>query len=207
MVVKGQEYKMIELAPSNENEMVLAFLKAEIDSPRFREAYQNLIEQSGLNKSELIDTASLSDPYQNAARRDLLGDARGYGNNVYLFAGFPKNVTWRRVRITPDDYNSLMYVNDPSWVDLSGGSRKVVDGARNLGSIAGDDGLISSIQAVADFLKKGQHYPELIAVEAEKDIVLVEGHIRATAYVLATLDLEFEVILGSSLMMHNWVFY
>ena len=198
---------MIELAPSNENEMVLAFLKAEIDSPRFGEAYQNLIDQSGLDKSELIDNASLSDPHQNAARRALLGDARGYGNNVYLFAGFPQNVAWRRVTITPGDYDALLYTNYPIWTKLSGGSRKVVDGAKNTGSIAADEEAISGIQAVAEAVKNGQRYPELIAVEAADGIVLVEGHIRATAYVLAALDLEFEVILGTSLWMHNWVFY
>jgi hypothetical protein len=207
VAVQGQEHKMIELAPSNENEMVLAFLKAEIDSPRFGDAYQNLMQQSGLDKSELIDSASLSDPLQNAARRTLLGDARGYGNNVYLFAGFPQNVAWRRVKITSGEYATLMYTKYPAWIDLSGGSRKVVDGAKNIGSVAVDEQTISDIQAVAEAVKKGQRYPELIAVEAADGIVLVEGHIRATAYVLAALDLEVEVILGTSLMMHNWVFY
>jgi hypothetical protein len=158
---KGQEYKMIELAPSNENEMVLAFLKAEIDSPRFGADYQNLIQQSGLDKSELIANASLFEPRQNAARRALLGDARGYGNNVYLFAGFPQNVAWRRVKITSDDYDTLMYTKYLTWIDLSGGSRKVVDGAKNIGSIAVDEQAISDIQAVAEAVKKGQRYPEL----------------------------------------------
>jgi len=198
---------MIELAPSNENEMVLAFLKAEIDSPRFGADYQNLMQQSGQDKSELIDSASLFDPLQNAARRVLLGDARGYGNNIYLFAGFPQNVAWRRVKITSDDYATLMYTNYPAWIKLSGGSRKVVDGAKNIGSVAVDEHAISGIQAVAEAVRMGQRYPELIAVEAANGIVLVEGHIRATAYVLAAPDLEVEVILGTSLMMHNWVCY
>ena len=198
---------MIESAPSNENEMVLAFLKAEMDSPRLGEAYQDLLQQSGLDQSELIDNASLSDPLQNAARRAVLGDARGYGNNVHLFAGFPQNVAWRRVKITSGDYDTLRYTNYPAWIRLSGGSRKVVDGAKNIGSIAVDEEVISGIHAVAEAVKNGQRYPELIAVESANDIILVEGHIRATAYVLAALDEEVEVILGTSLMMHNWVFY
>ena len=198
---------MIESAPSNENEMVLDFLKAEMDSPRLGEAYQDLLQQSGLDKSDLIDNASLSDPLQNAARRAVLGDARGYGNNVHLFAGFPQNVAWRRVKITSGDYDTLLYTNYPAWIKLSGGSRKVVDGAKNIGSIAVDEEVISGIHAVAEAVKNGQRYPELIAVESANDIILVEGHIRATAYVLAALDEEVEVILGTSLMMHNWVFY
>jgi hypothetical protein len=65
-----------------------------------------------------------------------------------------------------------------------------------------------NIKAVADDLRAGKRYPALIAVESEGGLlVLVEGHTRATAYVLAQVAIPVEVIVGYSPQMQLWTFY
>jgi hypothetical protein len=79
---------MIELGPTTEDAMILAFLRAEVNSPRFGSVVQHWL---GLLRSDrgLIDNADLADAAQNAIRKELLGGVRGYGKDAYLFRGFP----------------------------------------------------------------------------------------------------------------------
>ncbi len=64
---------------------------------------------------------------------------------------------------------------------MLGGSRLVVDGANNVDSVDTAEDTNKNIKGVADELKRGKRYPELIAVHGDcEDIILVEGHTRAT---------------------------
>src|SRR5438128_4998277 len=108
---------MLDLCPATEDEMILAFLRAEIDSHRF--GYRARL---GVLAQPLIDNANLGDARANAMRKALLRDTRGYGVNSALFTGFPGNVTWRRFRLDPEDVRALRYANYATWVDLSRGS-------------------------------------------------------------------------------------
>src|SRR5262249_34504123 len=62
-----------------------------------------------------------------------LGAARGYGRGEWLFKGFPADTKWERVLIEPADFGRLKYISrDADWLSLSGRTRLVQDGARNL---------------------------------------------------------------------------
>jgi hypothetical protein len=53
---------MIELGPATEDEMVLAFLRAEVESSRFGGPYQNCfdqLEKLGIDQKLLLDNADL----------------------------------------------------------------------------------------------------------------------------------------------------
>ena len=188
--------------------MVLSFLQAEIDSTRFGPTYAGILAHSGINRGLLIDRADLDSAQDNRIRQELLKVVRGYGNDTFLFRGFPNNVRWRRVALEPPDWDAVKYANYPTWVTLSGGTRIVADGARNIDSVAVAEDANRNIKAVAADVSTGKRYPELIAVSSlTGEIILVEGHTRATAYALAQLPKRVECIVGSSPVMSKWAFY
>lgn len=202
---------MIELGVSNENEVVLAFLQAEIDSPRYIQLITDPLSRAGLSRNEIIDNADLTNTQHNQIRAALLGRYRGYGANNYLFQGFPKKVAWRKVSIAPIEFPFLMYVNYSPWVELSSGSRLVVDGAKQIALRTGTEPKypIPAIRAIlATLLNSGRRYPPLVAVEGhEGKLILIEGNTRSTAYVISGLEKSIEMIVGFSPEIPSWVFY
>jgi hypothetical protein len=88
---------MIERGPATENDMVVAFLRAEIDSSRYDDHIKTPLAQGG-SERRLIDEPNLADPAENALRKQLL-TFRGYEARTALFAGFPADATWRRVTL------------------------------------------------------------------------------------------------------------
>jgi hypothetical protein len=130
---------------------------------------------------------------------------RGYGTNQYLFTNFPSDTTWRRVQLRLDEMASALYANHPSWVALSGGTRKVVDGAKNVGAVANENS--PNVIAVAEAARQGTTFPDLVAVQKGEMLVLMEGHTRATAYVLSQYQAPIRVLVGSSAGMSKWYFY
>ena len=197
---------MIELGPATEDEMILAFLQGEIDSPRFGNAYNVILRNSGLDRTAIAGP-DLQSARENYIRHELLRVVRGYGDDSFLFQGFPADLTWRRVQLDAGDYQRLRYANHDTWVNFSGGSRVVSDGARNIALITATEDANTNIRAVAAALQAGIRYAPLIAVDGPSgSMILIEGHTRATAYVIECFE-PFEVIIGSSPVMNNWALY
>ena len=63
---------MIELGPASESEIVLAFLRAEIDSPNSCQSIMRLLDACGITRQRLIDDADLQNDCCNALRRIVL---------------------------------------------------------------------------------------------------------------------------------------
>jgi hypothetical protein len=106
------------------------------------------------------------------------------------------------------DFPKLRYAKCPPWIKLSGGTRLVTEGAKNIAPGGPAEDAAVNIRAVLDDLKCGKRYPELIGVEGQNgDIILMEGHTRATAYVLSPPAEPIGCILGSSPTMTSWAFY
>src|SRR5881394_2166044 len=123
---------MRELGPSSPEEMVLAFLRAEIESARFGHYYNDAIAANRLDPDELINRGDIADARQQALRAALLGAIRGYAKDARLFPGFPTDATWIRVELEADDAHLLRYADYPDWVDFSNGTRLVLDGAARI---------------------------------------------------------------------------
>lgn len=199
---------MREIGTATEEEVVLAFLKAEIDSPRFGPTYVQILRNSQLDRGSLIDDPDLSNANDNRLRVELLSSVRGYRKGTFLFRGFPRDVHWRRAELLPEHVRELKYANFPTWTHLSKGSRLVADGSANIDTVQTDENAEANIKAVAAAILAGQRYPELIAVEdVDKSLILVEGHTRATAYVLVGFEEPVSCFVGSSPSMHLWAFY
>jgi hypothetical protein len=199
---------MIERGSASDKDMVIAFLKAEIDSPRFGPTYQDILIRSGLDRTLIVDQANLENMKENRIRAELLKLVRGYTANQFLFTGFPQNAQWRRADLEPTELHRLKYANFETWTTLSGGSRLVVDGAQNIDTIQTGENADANIKAVAEQLKLGNRYPELIVVQGQgEDLIIVEGHTRATAYVLAEHAEPIPLLIGTSPHLRQWAFY
>ena len=107
---------------ATEDEMVLAFLQAEIDSPN----YGPCLAPFG----DVIEIADLADEEANFARRGALSACRGYPDKA-LFTGFPSNVDWKLMDVTVAELGDFRYLNNqprreqapPSRCSSGGGRR------------------------------------------------------------------------------------
>jgi hypothetical protein len=199
---------MIDLGTATEDDVVLAFLQAEIDSARFGPIYQATLANSGLDRASVIDNPDRNSQQANQIRRQLLRLVRGYGAGQFLFTGFPIDVTWRRVALEQADLSRLKYANCVPWVELSRDTRLVTEGSKNIAPNTPAEDAAVNIRAVVEDLKRGKRYPELIGVNGRSgEIILMEGHTRATAYAVAQLPDRVDCLVGSSPSMSRWAFY
>jgi hypothetical protein len=202
---------VIVVGPSSESEMIATFLQAECDSERWGQAVADALRRHAADAG-LVTSPVLADAEENALRRAILGETRGYGRREGLFAGFPGDVRWQRVRLTRDELAVVRYIDYDYWVELSGGSRRPADAAERIRSgvrVFGvaNDGFLDAAQA----LRTGARWPELILVSAaaEGGDVVLEGHVRLTACALAVdaVPAETEALRGVSPRFADWWAY
>lgn len=199
---------MIELGPATADDMVLAFLRAEIDSPRFRPGLEQGLAFYGRDRTTLIDSGLVNDPEQNRLRAELLKGTRGYQANCALFTGFPDDVQWRRVEVDRVELADFKYAKILPLIEISGENRRVGDGASSFEAGTAGDDFSERVGGVVKRVKNGTRFPELIAVAADNGPpVLAEGHTRATAYVHTKPDYPITVLIGSSPMIKKWAFF
>jgi hypothetical protein len=191
---------MNELGPKTPQDMIDAFLRAEEKSPIFGPLVAQVCHALGIPQRELFQ------PHNADNRARVLSAYRGG-----FLAGLPTDTTWRLVELANEDLPRLVYSNYPTWIELSGQTRRVVDGAANLHKITvteGSDTINSRVVRVVDAIRRGEQFPELIAVEGHNDtVILVEGHTRATAHAYAVPELPLVLLLGRSPTMRRWARY
>ena len=194
---------MIELGDACEDDVVLAFLRAEIDSPKWGQEYSRELRNLNLDRVSLIDTPNLTDARACNARKVLLGSVRGYDRNVALFTGFPRDTTWRRVEVEPSDFHRLKCISrDDRWSRPTGGTRLIEEAACNHTYPE----LAERVSIARQRIEQGLPMAELIMVENDAgDLILVEGHTRATAYAVLA-DRPFRSFVGTSPLMSQWAF-
>jgi hypothetical protein len=192
---------MIEHGPASENEIVLAFLRAEINSSQRKDEYTVRLRAWGLDQATLIDHPNLNDENTNGARRYLIGDVRGFGRGLYLFQGFPTDTAWRRVRVERPDFHLLKCISgDEHWDTVTNGTRLIQEAGRNY---AAHHVIGPIVHGIMQEVLGGSELPPLIMVKVDNELVLVEGTKRATAYA-ALGDRPFDAFIGTSQSMGNW---
>jgi hypothetical protein len=201
--------KSIALIP--EAEMVVAFLQAEIKSPRMQHRIIPVLQRDGIDP-RIIDHPDLSDPHENAYRARVLGESRGYKRNFRLFKHFPDHIHWERVCLDQDDLQRAKYINYPYWVHLSHGSRKVIEAAEYVRKGVEVDGQSNRVfWNIANVIMHGIRLPEVIFVSATRgtDLILLEGSHRTTSYLLVSeyMSGQLHAIVGFSPNILDWFFY
>ena len=189
--------------------MVAVFLRGELGSTRFEDAVGEALARADAD-ARVVTSPDVSDLRENMLRRRLLTEARGYGTGEGVFGGLPTDLGWQRVALARDELADVRYIDWDYWVELSGGTRSPVDAARRIraGVAAFDvpsEGFLDAAEHVGD------PWPELILVTAGPGhpLVVLEGHVRLTAYVLAgpTAPDEVEALLGTSPAVSGWWAY
>ena len=177
--------------------MIAVFLRGELESERFGEKLREMLAGREL------------DDVDAAGRRALLEEHRAYESREGLFGGFPREVDWFRAALTRDEVLDIQFIDWSWWLQLSGGTRSAREAARRIRA-----GELTPLTADAN---AEEHEPylssksELIAVTtpAKEKLVLLEGHVRLTAYALYPdrVPAELELLLGSSEEMPDWALF
>ena len=195
---------MVEVRPATADEMILAFLQGDIETPAEDRRKLYAAALGAADKAMLIEHGNLMDPQQNGARRRILGEARSA-----LFRGFPSDTDWRLFKVTPDEVKGFKYANHlENWARLSASTRLVGDAVKNLDRVQNAK-INGNVTGIATRLRRGERFPALIAAQltGAAKRVLIEGHNRATAYALTGLPDQIQVIIGTSLQMSGWLFF
>ena len=183
-------------------------------SERFGPALRKILSDESIDE-RIVRDPNLLNARENAIRRRILALHRGYGtsDNRYLSEFPTTGVTWSRMGLTRDDVCSIRYIDWDYWIELTDGSQLPTDAARRIRDGVAVWGVRhDGPLAVAAGLRRGERFPELILAttgEPAADLVVVEGHVRLTGYVLASdaLPDETETIVGVSPAIQNWGCY
>jgi hypothetical protein len=201
--------EMSGFRPAAEPEVVLAFLRGEIDSHRFgNDVRRGLVDAGGL---QLVRSPDLDSEEENRARERALATARGWRDSE-LFEGFPEKVDWYHGVVPPDALSRVRFIDYSYWNELSGGSRRPADVLSTLrsGSLPpwlselGTDwcyqfaAQLATAEAVDDLI--------VMATPDLSKLVLLEGHARLTAIFVGGLQrrLTIRAYLGLSATIEQW---
>jgi len=166
---------------SNENEVILEFLKGELDSRRFNEKLQNVLNKLNLN-SDIIAKGDISIDNQNLLRKKIMKLFRGYPNEE-LFERFPQNIEWKFVKFEQEDIDKIYYINYDYWNELSNNTSKPCEAAKNIRS--GIEIYEVSNQPFINgekLLEFCDFHPIVILTCNEEKYLIIEGHSRMTIY-------------------------
>lgn len=175
------------LRSSSEDEMIAEFLKTEYHSERFSEQIKKIMKDLLLDDG-IILSANLNNTGENAARKKLLGEFRGYGLNRELFENFPNEIEWSLCNFLSRDLNTIRYIDYSYWNELSQGTHSPLIAAQTIlkGIEIYNQSNAGFINA-AEFIKRGGKFARPILVTFDfEHFVIVEGHLRITAFALAS---------------------
>jgi len=178
-----------DLGEASEDQVILAWLQAEIESSDFQ-AFIIGNPPNPANLSAALKAArspDLRDDQQNALRREIIGSVYGFGKGSGTFEGLGNDIRWRRFRLSTAEVGEMLYArHEGAWQLLSPVTRKVVEGATNVGHVFTGDGTNMVVLSLASGLcHSDKKVPEIIALRRPDGVfVILEGHARATAIVL-----------------------
>ena len=119
-----------------------------------------------------------------------------------------RELAWWRVRVDATDVARLHYINWDFWVEVTGGTRLATTYAS--AKLAETNGPGAMYAALRDAFVAGGLVPEIILVDSGPDtrLVILEGHVRATAMAMAGGDLKTRMaLLGRSEVVADQWFY
>jgi hypothetical protein len=206
---------MDELGSASDDQVILAWLQAEVGSPTFQ-AYLVGDPPNPAKLSRALTLArspDLESPEQNAERREIIAGAHGFGRGAMIFSGIDNDVAWRRVRVSMAEVGDMLYSSRAvSWTTLAPATRRVAEGAANAERLYSGDATNMNILALARTICHSDVKPELAAIiclrRPDGGISLMEGHTRATAYVMEAHKLTdgLHAYLGESPSIVNWAY-
>lgn len=166
---------------SNEDEMILEFLKGEINSKRFNKDICNVLSSMNLNEA-IIHNGDITNEQENFQRLKIMKLFRGYPDEE-LFENFPKMNEWKLIELNESDIDNIYYIDYDYWNELSNGTSKPVEAAKMIQS--GKEIFDVSNQPFLDGVEysKNNIFPPVILITCnDEKYLIIEGHSRMTVY-------------------------
>lgn len=191
------------------DEMIAEFLKAELNSSRFREGSLKALEMLGYNES-LLESPDVTSAAGNRKRAKVLGLTRGWPNE-WLFNGFPGNTVWNLTTIDQKELSQCYRLK--SRPDMLEKERLLANTTGSLTTGKKVENIDPDlIKQMVMRIKQQQPLPPpiLAAKDFKSKKVLIEGHSRSVAYCLVDKDYlpdGIPVILGASPDISQWIYY
>jgi hypothetical protein len=179
---------------SSPDEAVLIWLQAELVSKRFQDDLQKSLDKYGLS-TQIITDPNLSDTSENDWRLKVLKDYRDwFEDNVYTY-------DWKLVELAVDDVKALRYIDYSYWNELSDNTHLVGVAAENVkrGKVVFD---VSNAHFfdIAKAVETGAQFAPIVVLKREQGLEIVEGHARATGYLLAdNVTKSLQAVIGTPL--------
>jgi len=206
---------MEDLGAASDDQVILAWLVAEIESPPFQTyLIGDPPKPSHLARAlALARNGDLDSGVHNAERRRIIASAHGFGRGALIFAGLEDDITWRRAHASIAEVAAMLYSNrNATWTNLAPATRTVAEGASNAARVFAGDGTNMHILSLARAICHADPTPtlaELICLRLpDGKISLLEGHTRATAIVLEGHKLPdgVDAYIGQSPSINNWAY-
>ncbi len=206
---------MDDLGVASDDQVILSWLQAEIESPPFQTyLIGDPPKPTHLARAlALARNPDLENAQQNVERRRIIASAHGFGRGALIFAGLADDVVWHRVRASISDVAEMLYSNrNAAWTTLAPATRKVAEGAANAPRVYAGDDTNMHILALASTICHAYPAPvlsELICLRLpDGGISVVEGHARATAIVVEAHRFPdgVEAYIGDSPTIGNWAY-
>jgi hypothetical protein len=200
---------------ATEDQVMLAWLQAEIESVAFQQ-YVAGEPPNPVYLAQVLRAArkpNLGDAEQNELRRRIITKTHGFGLGTLSFEGLANDLHWRKLRASSLEVGELLYANrHPAWSALAPVSRKVAEGAANVGHVFTGD--LTNMLVLALALKISESnpvpvLPEVICLQRpDGRLVILEGHTRATAIVLESHRFKkgVSIYVGEGPSVPNWVY-
>ena len=166
---------------SNEAEMILEFLKGEINSSRFNDDLNKVIEELEIDKN-IINNGDTNNIEENSLRFKVMKLYRGYPDSK-LFKNFPKINKWKYMELNSNDIDNIYYINYDYWNELSNNTSKPVEASKVIKSGKTIYG-ISNKPFFDGFesLKNNKFPPIILITSNDEKYLIIEGHSRMTIY-------------------------
>ncbi len=165
---------------SNEDEMILNFLQAEINSKRYNDKLIKVLKE--LNISDEVIKNGLYTKKQNQERKLIMKLYRGYPNEE-LFENFPQIRNWEFVKFSKNDIDKLHYIDYDYWNLLSNNTSLPVEAAKNIKMNKEVFGVSNKQYLEGLEYLKNNNFPPIILITCNKQkYLIIEGHLRVTVY-------------------------
>ena len=165
---------------SNEDEMILEFLKGELSSDRFNNKLISVLDDLDISKDIILNGKFTLE--ENNLRKSIMSVYRGYPDKE-LFNKFPRNISWEFVEFEENDLNNIYYIDYDYWNLLSRGTSKSIDASITIkeGTEIFEVSNKPFIDGV-EYLKMNSFPPIILITCNDKKYLIIEGHSRVTIY-------------------------
>lgn len=172
---------METIRKTSEEEMILEFLKGELNSNRFNDKLKEVLSKLNLN-TDIILNGDVSSEKENILRLKIMKLFRGYPDEE-LFENFPKIDKWEYKMLKEDDINNIFYINYDYWNELSNETSKPLEASKNIKN--GKEIYNVSNKPFLEGVKylENNSFPPVILITCnDKKYLIIEGHSRMTVY-------------------------